>query len=46
MQDNGGVNRGGIDTSETKTFTITFDDTIFVSSFEANPIQNHLNKLT
>jgi len=34
MQDNGGVTHGGVDTSETKSFTITFDDTVFENGFE------------
>jgi len=40
MQDDGGTVRGGIDTSETKSLTITFDDTIFVNGFENNTKQS------
>jgi|GEM_PF-993147 len=49
MQDDGGTARGGLDTSETKSFTITFDDTIFISGFENNnnkhAIQDYLAKI-
>jgi hypothetical protein len=48
MQDNGGTSLGGEDTSETKSFTISFVDTIFASGFESNdvlPFQAYLTKL-
>jgi len=49
MQDDGGTASGGVDTSEIKSFTITFDDTIFANGFENNgnkqAIQDYLAKV-